>query len=128
PAADVPTREPDTHRCADNRCASMPAPSPGARSPGTRPSSAPLPQRPGERSMSSPQRSILRVSRTLGDSLVELHHIDPAAPDDGGRRRWILVAVGAACLLVSLLAFARGVSLAAENKRALIHHIEVERR
>jgi hypothetical protein len=78
--------------------------------------------------MSIPRRPIVRVSRTLGDSLVELHHVDPGAPDDRGRGRWILVALGVAFLLVSLLAFARGVSLSAENKRALIHHIEIERR
>lgn len=66
----------------------------------------------------SPPDQVLRVARSLGDTVVDLRHVDPAPAARRGPRPRTLAVIGALCLLVSIIAFARGVAVSADNDAA----------
>lgn len=61
----------------------------------------------------------VEVVTMLGDSVVDVHHLQPNRDPNAKRTTLMMFAVGALFLLMSLIAFSKGVSTAATNKRNL---------
>ncbi len=64
----------------------------------------------------------------LGDSVVEVKHLQPNRNPTAKRSTYMLFGIGALFLLMSLVAFSKGVSTAATNKKDLTNWTQVKKK
>ncbi len=70
-------------------------------------------------------RGAVEIACMLGDSVVEVAHIESGAHEPSRRATLMVMVAGAILLLASGWSFARGVALARANARAFHHHVDV---
>ena len=74
---------------------------------------------------SAGDRGAVEIACMLGDSIVDVAHIESGAREPSRRTTLMVMVTGAILLLASGWSFARGVAVARENARAFHHHTEV---
>ncbi len=142
PVAAAPPPPAPTPAPAPPPVAARPAPSPPSLPPPPRAAAAPPPPAArvsearsvadaahfgGDASADLHGRRSIEVAAMLTDSVVAVKHLTNPKTGKISPFTWALFAVGAASLLLATWSFARGISVARENKAALREWVDVEK-